>query len=159
GCITAHATDPGHFANWQKLVIEAHRAVAKQELPGLVRKIALQPKLRDDLAHIQFSPDGRYMLAQDESSIFVLTREPLAALFRIGAPGAQAAQFSPDSKAVVFYDKELRVEKWDVASKQRTKMEQLTIPDCLQSELSHSGETLACVDYDYGLRIVDVEKN
>jgi len=74
--------------------------------------LVLQPQPH----YIEFSPDGKYMLVQDESSIAVATREPLANLFRVDALDAHAAQFSPDSRSLVFYDKELRVEKWDVAS-------------------------------------------
>jgi len=99
------------------------------------------------------------MLVQDESSIAVATREPLANLFRVDALDAHAAQFSPDSRSLVFYDKELRVEKWDVASGQRTSVRQLTIPECSQTALSPSGAYLGCIDEALGLKLVDVETN
>jgi WD40 repeat protein len=162
-CITSYAADTTHFAKWQQDVIASKRIIAKEELPGLVRKIALQPPLRSDIYQIQFSPDGKYMLAQDYSSIFVLTREPLANVFRIDASDSHAAQFSPDSKDIVFYDKELRVEKWDIATQQRTSLHALTVPECFQSSLSPSGEYVACVDispeYDFGLQLIEVSTN
>jgi predicted Zn-dependent protease len=110
-CIAPHVADASHFAEWQKTIIATTKlaGAAKADLPGLVRKVALQPQLRTDLSGIEFSPDGKYLLAQDESSIFVASREPLANLFRIDAFDAHAARFSPDSRSVVFYDKELRV--------------------------------------------------
>lgn len=162
-CITSYAADTAHFAKWQQDVIASKRIVAKEELPGLVRKIALQPPLRGDLHHLEFSPDGKYLLAQDESSVFVLTREPLANIFRIDASDAHEAQFSPDSQAVVFYDKELRVEKWDIATQQRKALNELTVPDCFQSSLSPSGEYMACIDvsadYEFSLQLIDVSSN
>lgn len=159
GCVAARTENLTEYTAWQKIIIGAHRVVARKDLPGLVRTVNLQPRLREDLFHLAFSPDGNYLLAQDESSVFVMTRQPAAALFRIDAPDAHTAQFSPDSKSVVFYDKELRVEKWDLASQKRTEMHQLTIPECFQSSLSPSGQYLGCVDYKFGLRLVDVNND
>ncbi|HJX84320.1 MAG TPA: WD40 repeat domain-containing protein, partial [Candidatus Angelobacter sp.] len=140
-------------------IIESRRVVAKQELPGLVSEVALKPQMRSDLGNLQFSPDGKYLLAQDDSSIFVLTREPLASLFRIDALSAHNAHFGPDSRSVVFYDKELRVEKWDIASRRRTAIHQVTVPECFQSALSASGDVLGCIDNQLDLRLVDVNAN
>lgn len=160
-CITKRPPDAGEFASWQKTIIASTKSASltKTDLPGLMRKVALQSQLRSDLSGIQFSPDGKYLLAQDGSSIFVASREPLANLFRIDAFDAHAARFSPDSRSVVFYDKELRVEKWDVASGKRTSIHQLAIPECYQSELSPSGNYLGCIDEGFGLKLVDVETN
>lgn len=160
-CIAMRQADAGHFAEWQQKIIATTKLAgrSKAELPGLVRKVALQPQLRTDLYSIEFSPDGKYLLAQDESSVFVASREPLANLFRIDAFDAHAARFSPDSRSIVFYDKELRVEKWDIASAQRTSIHQLTIPECFQAELSPSGTYLGCIDEEFGLKLVDVETN
>ena len=160
-CIAKRPPDAGEFASWQKAIIASTKSasLAKTELPGLMRKVTLQSQLRSDLSGIQFSPDGKYFLAQDESSIFVASRNPLANLFRIDAFDAHAAHFSPDSRSVVFYDKELRVEKWDVASAKRTSIHQLAIPECYQSELSPSGNYLGCIDEEFGLKLVDVETN
>ncbi len=160
-CIAKRPPEAGEFAKWQKTIIASSKSatLAKVDLPGLMRKVTLQSQLRSDLSDIEFSPDGKYFLAQDQSSIFVASREPLANLFRIDAFDAHTARFSPDSRSVVFYDKELRVEKWDVASGKRTSIHQLAIPDCYQSELSPSGNYLGCIDEEFGLKLVDVETN
>ena len=160
-CITKRPPEAGEFAAWQKTIIASTKSatLAKADLPGLMRKVTLQSQLRSDLFSIEFSPDGKYFLAQDQSSIFVASREPLANLFRIDAFDAHLARFSPDSRSVVFYDKELRVEKWDVASGQRTSIHQLTIPDCFQAELSPNGDYLGCIDEEFGLKLVDVASN
>ncbi|HKV92870.1 MAG TPA: M48 family metalloprotease [Candidatus Angelobacter sp.] len=160
-CIAPYTADAQHFTRWQQEVIASKLIVAKAELPGLVRKIRLQPPLRGDIQDIEFSNDGKYMLAQDESSIFVLTREPLANLFRLDALDTYHARFSPDSRSVVFYDKELRVEKWDIATQQRTALHAVTVPDCLETALSPSGDYLACIAVstegdEFGLQIIDV---
>jgi len=60
---------------------------------------------------------------------------------------------------VVFYDKELRVEKWDIATKERVSVRELAIPDCFQAELSPSGAYLGCIDESFGLKLVEVATN
>jgi WD40 repeat protein len=160
-CISKRLPEAGEFAAWQKTIIASTKSatLAKAELPGLMRKVTLQSQLRSDLFNIAFSPDGKYLLSQDQSSIFVASREPLANLFRIDAFDAHTARFSPDSHSVVFYDKELRVEKWDVASGKRTSINAVTIPECYQSELSPSGNYLGCIDEGFGLKLVEVATN
>jgi len=160
-CVARLQEDSGpRFLKWQKEVVESAFAVAAEELPGLERKVSLDPPLRGDLEHLQFSPDGKYLLAQDAGSVFLLTRSPLRNLFRIDAPDAHPAQFTPDSRSVVFSDKELRVEKWDLESKQRTQVNQVVLPfNCEQSTLSPTGEILACVTGNFELQIVQVATN
>jgi hypothetical protein len=120
-CVQSLAGNSGsHFQDWRKAVIGASRASAREQVGSVISKIALKPPLRGSLEYLQFSPDGHYLLAQDESSVFVLAREPFSTLFRIDAINAQWAQFSPDSKSVVVVDDELRVQKWDISSSQRT---------------------------------------
>jgi len=50
------------------------------------------------LNHLLFSLDGRYLLAQDDRSVTILTVRPLAVSFRIPARGASPAHFTPDSR-------------------------------------------------------------
>jgi hypothetical protein len=160
-CVSSVAAgSPGHFLDWQKAVIGAGRAAAREMVGGVVRKTTLQPPLRGSLEYLQFSPDGQFLLAQDESSIFVLRRDPLANLFRIDALAAKWGQFSADSRSLVFYDDELRVEKWDIEKKQRMWIHQVvTAGRCLETSLAPSGEILACVRRhkdDFELELLDV---
>lgn len=157
-CVSPLPADaPAHFTRWQKAVIESKFARAAIDVPGLLKTIDLKPHLRGDLHNLQFSPDGNYLLAQDGTSVFVLSHEPLASLFRIDAPDSNPAGFTPDSRAVVFYDKEMRVENWDIASGQRTSIFQLATPrHCLQTQLSPSGKVLACLTSELEMQLVDV---
>ncbi len=154
GCVSSRPAATA-FSQWQQAVIQAKAEVAKEELPGLVRKVALNPPLRNELSYLQFSPDGKYLAAQDDASIFLLSRQPLANLFRIDAPGANRVQFTPDSSSVVFNDQELRVQKWEIASHRQVSIRELS-SQCLQSALSPTGEALACFRPDGELQLVDV---
>jgi WD40 repeat protein len=149
-CI-APRPDTSQFSSWQELILESKIEVAREQLPGLLRKIPLQLPLRNELTFLQFSQDGKYLLAQDDSSIFLLTREPLANLFRIDAPDAERAQFTPDSKSVVFYDKELRVQKWDIASQRQSSIHEITA-SCDYTELSPTGDVMGCAKFDKEMR-------
>jgi WD40 repeat protein len=136
----------GEFREWKADVVGYSRGNQREELPGLVTRQRLKPPLRGDFTNARFSPDGQYAVAQDESSIFVLTRRPFAFLFRIDAPGAQPAAFTPDSKEIVFSTQELRVEDWNVAARKRVSVHELVVQDgCVQSLLSPDGNTLACL--------------
>ena len=149
-----------HFATWQKQVLEAKIATAKEDVQGMVQKTSLSPHLRGDLNYIQFSRDGAYLLAKDESSIFVLSRDPLANLFRIDATDAQTVNFTPDSRSIVFYDKEFRVEKWDISSKQRSSIYQVALPlQCSQTLLSPTGDVMACMTREFELQLIDVARD
>ncbi len=86
-----------------------------ESLPGLLMKKALDPPLREDLKRLRFSPNGKYILAQDNWGILVLSREPFAVLFRIPAVKVSLAQFAPDSQSIVFHNSSALVEVWSVA--------------------------------------------
>ena len=97
------------------------------------------------------------MLAQDDGGIDVLTREPLKHLFRIEAAEAMPAQFTPDSQGVVFHNRDLRVEEWDVSGQKLKSARELYARDgCLQTALAPDGHTLACLDGKFALTLYDV---
>lgn len=155
--VTANAPSaPDRFLKWQKEVIASDFSGTKEAIPGLVSKQSLKPPLRSDLRLLRFSPDGKYLLAQDENSIYVLTANPVTNLFRVDSPDTFPAQFTPDSQAIVFYDKELRVQKWDLHGK-RVFIRELGLPvHCLETVLSHSGQVLACLDDQLQAQLIDV---
>jgi WD40 repeat protein len=160
-CVSSIAAgSANHFRDWQRAVIGASRASGREQVAGMVRKTALNPPLRGSLEYLQFSPDGQFLLAQDESSVFVLSREPLSTLFRIDALNAKWAQFSPDSRSVVVADAELRVQKWDIESRQRSSVTAVSLPGrCLDYAVSSTGGALACMKRrkdDLELDLVDV---
>lgn len=164
GCKEVQSASSTSFAAWQKNVVE-ERAKAVAEGINNDRPIKLDPPLRPSLWRIRFSPDGRYILAQDESSITVVDKAAAKALFRIDAPDVEGAQFTPDSQSVVFHDAKLRIERWSIAIGQRTSVKELVVYDgCDQTLLTPDGNTLVCANLRVrdgipriGLRLIDVE--
>ncbi len=164
GCKGRQTASGAAFQAWQKFTVEERVKSVAEGATG-DRPLQLDPPLRPSLWRISFSPDGHYLLGQDEGSITVADKEAGKVLFRIEAPDAEEAQFTPDSKEVVFHDAKLRVERWSVASGQRTAVKELVVMDgCEQTLLSQDGKALVCVNLSehngtvrVGLRLIDVE--
>jgi len=147
------AASAEEFAAWRTAVMNYTGLGHKESLHGIVLKQELNPPLRGDIHFLRFSPDGKYALAQDDSSIYVLTRDPFAYLFRIDAPDAHPAMFSADSQKLSFYTHGLRAETWSLADQQRTELHDLVIQhDCVQSALSPDGKFLACAEMLHSFR-------
>jgi hypothetical protein len=152
------AATQADFTAWQAAVLNYSGLGHRESLHGVLFKRELDPPLRGDIRHLRFSPDGKYILAQDDSSLYILTREPFAPLFRIDAPEANSAMFSADSQTVSFYTSGLRVETWNIADQERTGLHDMALQhSCIQTQLSPDGKFLACYASEtFALRIYDV---
>ena len=145
------------FAKWQASVVSYVGLGHKEQLRGVFSKTTLNPPLQSDIRQVHYSPDGKYLLAQNESTIFVMTREPFAPQFTIYAPDAYPASFTPDSQSIVFYTESLRVESWSVPEQVRNSASEVVITrGCIQTELSPNGKYLACYGDEFDLSIYDV---
>lgn len=144
------------FKTWQAAVISHSGLATPEKLIGLTDMRALTPPLRTDLTNIKFSPDGKYLLAQDDASIFVLSHNPLRLLFRVDARDSNPAHFSPDSKSIVFNTKGLRVERWGVPDGKELEVHELVLrKSCIQGNLSPDGRIFACLDNQFDLSLID----
>jgi hypothetical protein len=156
GCKAQRAAAGGDFQTWVKGVVEERIADTAEGLTGDAT-VPLDPPLRPTFWRIRFSPDGKLLLGQDEISIVVADRATGKAVLRIDAPGAATAQFTPDSRNVVFHDSNLRVERWDTATGKRVSVRELVVMGgCGQTELAPDGRTLTCIsltEHDQSLRV------
>ncbi len=154
----APAAATADFLAWQSSVIGYSGSGRKESLVGTVWSKPLEPPLRTDIRNLKFSPDGEYSLAQDDASIFVFSNDPFEFQFRIDASEAQHAQFSTDSKNILFLTQGLKVEEWNIASEERTEVHEMTLPEgCLASVLSHDGRLLGCVNRHLDFSLIDVQ--
>jgi WD40 repeat protein len=154
-CVASRAGSDSKFDDWKKSVIEyssvnLHR---QQSLPGLISKRMLTERLRPEIQHIRVSPDGKYVLAQDDNNVFVLKRQPLKPVVRFDAPEAAHVQFTPDSRGIVFLFAPVgsspRVDHWDIASEKRVEVHEVYVRDgCMLSKVSADGKILACLALD-----------
>jgi len=157
-CIEAKGPGPSEeFHQWQSAVLRYRGIGHAERLSGIISRKQLNNPLRGDIEHFRFSPDGKYLLAQDEGGIYVLARELLKFVFRIDASDAQPAQFSPDSRQIVFFSSGLRVEAWDVERQEQTSVTDVpALRGCRQTELSPDAKYLACLDTALDLTLYDV---
>jgi len=159
-CADASAPSSESFREWQAKVVSYAGTGRRENIPGLLSRKELDPPLQDEVHTLRFSYDGKYLVAQDDGSIYVLTREPLAFKFRIEAPDAYPARFSADSKRLTFYDPALRVETWDLDKGERTEVHEMYSPrGCMQTALTSDGATLACVNFEETLVLFDTAKD
>jgi hypothetical protein len=153
------SSSPG-FKGFQDAVRDVTIHPVIETTPGL-ESFKLDPPMRPSLSQVRFSADGRFILAQDESSIHVLGRNPLKRLFSIDARGAQPAHFTPDSTHVVFHYRTMRVENWEVATGKRESFHELVdYEGCPQTSLSPDGKTFVCLSLTNGgvwLKLSDVD--
>lgn len=161
GCADTRPADAAdRFRAW-KAKVAAYRGTGRREsLHNVVLKRELEPPLQDELRTLRFSPNGKYILAQDSGTVYVARRDPLQVLFRFEAPNAHPAMFTPDSTEIIVYDYGMRIERWDIESQDRTDVYEVSsATGCAQTELSPDGNTLACLDYKMTLALIDTETN
>jgi WD40 repeat protein len=151
-CVATRTDTAANFDHWKVSVVEySPVSVAREEsLPGLVSKRVLTERLRPEIQDIRISPNGKYVLAQDDSNAFILERQPLKPVFRFDAPEATAGQFTPDSRSVVLLFDAVgaspRVERWDIGSQKRIEVHEIYVRGgCLFSKVAPDGKTLACL--------------
>jgi hypothetical protein len=123
----------------------------------------------NSLRQVRFSPDGRYVLGQNEFEVTVLTVQPLAILYRIPAENANLAQFTPDSRQIIFISNgprvdsrqvvlagpSARVERWSVADRTRVETTAIPLHNCETEELSPDGRSVACVEFSGTFEVLD----
>jgi WD40 repeat protein/predicted SprT family Zn-dependent metalloprotease len=157
-CVAARTSaQDDEFKSWQSSVISYAFTGRLESLHGVLAKQQLSPPLRSNITHLRFSPDGKYVLAQDDSGINILTRDPFKTLFRIEAANAYPANFTPDSQEIVFYTDNLRVERWSVTEEKVADVKEVVVlGGCLQTKLSPDGKVLACLTSKFDLSLLDV---
>ena len=159
GTCVAHQPvgQPDAFAHWQSAVLHYRGIGHAEKISGVSMRKVLNDPLRGDINSFRFSGDGKYLLAQDDGGIYVMTRDPLKFLFRIDAPDAEEAQFSPDSHSVVFLSTNLRVETWDIERQEQTSVADVpAIRGCRQTALSPYARFLGCFQGNMNLSLFDV---
>lgn len=156
-CRKVAASGSETFLAWKANVITFSDLGREEQLTAVLRREKLDPPLRTDITQLKFSPDGHYILAQDEANILIFTADPPDLILRIDATDGHAAQFTPDSQSVVFDTRGMRVEKWSIAEARRIDVHEMAIPGgCIQTQLSHDGKTLGCLDGKLSISLLDV---
>jgi len=123
---------------------------------------------REYFRRLRFSPDGKYVLAQSNTGITVLSVDPFRVAFRVPAENAGDAEFTSDghfvfltgashanSRELTYVNSSARVERWSVADRSLNSTEVGELA-CGANGLSPDGLVVACVDFSGTLRLIDV---
>jgi hypothetical protein len=125
-----------------------------EHLHGVLSRARLSPPLRGPARHMRFSGNGKFLIVQVESGIYILSREPLTVRAWIYAPEILTARFSADSLTVVFATRNLEITRWSVTENRKIDQKSLKAQDgCLTSELSPNGELGTCLDPGLTLQV------
>lgn len=128
-----------------------------EKLHGVLSRQQLTPPLRSASVTLSYSHDGQYLLWQDSSGIYVLSRQPLKMLGYIDAPYSYPARFSADSQSLIAVSFSLSYERWAVRDARRLESKELPIPDgCVDAQLSPDGALLACYRPDGNLGVLQL---
>lgn len=128
------------------------------------------PEPSSYLQQLRFSPNGRYVLAQDDAQIKVLSVQPFAIVFGVPVQHATLAQFTSDSAEIIFANSipnpssdasvprsiPSHVERWSIASKARVASSEIQLKGCETVALSPDGQVMACAEMDGTLRMIEV---
>jgi predicted Zn-dependent protease len=72
GCADqAMSANETEFKAWQAAVVDFDNGTRSEILPGLISKHRLSARLRPEITNLRFSPNGKYILAQDDGALRV----------------------------------------------------------------------------------------
>ena len=129
----------------------------RENLHGVLSRVKLTPPLRSGSFDMKFSPDGKYLLAQDSRGVYVFSSDQLKLLVYIEADKRYHASFTVDSQAIRMVTQDLRVSTRNIENLQQLDQRTLPIKEgCLSVAVSASGTRLACAGPDFSLRVFDL---
>jgi len=130
----------------------------KEQLHGVLSSARLTPALHGVPHQVRFSSDGKYLLVQVESGIYILNRHPLEIRTWIYAPDVLAARFSADSETLIVATRSLATTRWNLGDNRKVDERILRTQDgCLASELSPYGDLAACLDPSLALELYRID--
>ena len=158
GCATPRATGGREaYDNWRGALARFSETARPERLPADVRRTQLSP-FRGEVGRLRFSPDGAFILAQDDAGVTVFAGDPVEKLFQVEAPAAEPAQFSADSSFLFVRATGARIEKWNLKTRALDDVwEHYFARPCAATALSPNGRFFACVDFGDDLHVIDVE--
>ncbi len=146
------------FLHWQADVVRFREFDRNENVPGLIWKREIAPKLRSDVQKIKFSNDGKLLLVVDDFAITVIDREALKVLRQIPAEDVLYAYFTANNSQVVFTTDNLRFERWDIAGGNALEVRELVLRrNCWEHTMSPDGNYLACVDLETNINVIETK--
>lgn len=106
---------------------------------------------------MRYSPNGKHLLVQNSSGVYIVSRDPLHILGYLATPNSYDARFSGDSQSVIVVSFGLNYGRWNFIDAKKIDGKDLPIREgCLDAELSPDGDLLACYRPDLSLGLYQI---
>jgi hypothetical protein len=131
-----------------------------EELHGVLSRQPLKPPLRDAAVTLRYSSDGRTLMIQNASGVYLFSRDPLVLRTHIATEDVYPARFSSNSQEIVLVSHALFLGREKLPAGPR--LEQRALPfheGCLDAELSPGAEFFACLTPDFNLMVYEISTN
>ena len=131
-----------------------------EELHGVLSHQPLKPPLRDAAVTLRYSPDGRTLMIQNASGVYLFSREPFVLRAHIATEDVYPARFSSNSQEITLISHALILGREKLPAGPRLEQRALRFHDgCLDAELSPSAEFFACLTPDFNFVVYEISTN
>jgi len=109
---------------------------------------------------LRYSPDGRSLMVQNPSGIYLFSREPLSLRTYVAAEEVYPARFSFDSQTIAVIGYGLKLNREKVPEGPRLEQRELPFHEaCLDEEFSPGADLFACLLPDFKLVVYQLSTN
>jgi len=131
-----------------------------EELHGIISRQPLKPPLRNADVMLRYSPDGRTLMVQNPSGVYLFSREPLTLRAHMAAEEVYPARFSGDSQEITVIGHGLTLNREKLPGGPILEQRELPFHDgCLDAELAPGAEFFACLMPQLNLAIYRLSTN
>ncbi len=131
-----------------------------EELHAVLSRTPLKPALRDAAVILRYSSDGRALMIQNASGVYVFSREPLVLRMHIATEDVYRARFSSDSREITLVSHALFMDREKLPAGPRLETRALPFHEgCLDAELSPGADLFACLTPEFNIVVYQVSTN
>jgi hypothetical protein len=131
-----------------------------EELHGVLSRQPLKPPLRNAEVMLRYSPDGRTLMVQNPSGVYLFSREPFTLRAHMAAEEVYPARFSVDSQEITVIGHGLSLNRERLPGGPVLEQRELPSHDgCLDAELAPGAEFFACLTPELNLVIYRLSTN
>jgi len=132
----------------------------REELHGVLSRQTLKPPLRNADVVLRYSPDGRTLMIQNPSGVYLFSREPLTLRAHMAAEEVYPARFSLDSQEITVIGHGLILNREKLPGGPVLEQRELASNDgCLDAELAPGADFFACLTPELNLVIYQLSNN
>jgi hypothetical protein len=131
-----------------------------EELHGVLTRQPLKPPLRDADVMLRYSSDGRTLMIQNPSGVYLFSREPLVLRTHIATQDVYPARLSSTSEEITLVSHALFMDREKLPAGPRLETRALPFHEgCLDAELSPGADFFACLTPEFNIVVYQISMN